>query len=91
MGALDFYAEVRILPSEATKALGVDGAVGVVLGISHGVRGDIYAVSVQDETYMINSSDAAPTGRKFSRDDFYDGTSIEVPPERYSDDDPSGK
>ncbi len=68
---LEYYAEVRVLESAATKDLGLVGETGVVGGVSSGSRGDIYAVFVADSTYMIAAADLAPTGRVFTREDFY--------------------
>lgn len=51
--------------------------------MSSGPQGEIYAIFVEDETYMIDATDLVPTGRTFSREDLYDGTSLNAPPERY--------
>ena len=88
MAKLDYYAEVRILGTPATIASGIAGSIGVVGGFSSDPEGDSYAVLVNDETYMISESDLVPTGRVFSREDLYDGTSLKVPAERYADDEP---
>ena len=80
---LAYYAEVRIATSPSTTGLGVAGATGIIGGISNGPDGEIYAVLVNDEAYMISAADLTPTGRQFTREDLYDGSSISVPPERY--------
>lgn len=88
MAKLDFYAEVHIRDAPATTALGIAGSTGAILGISEGPHGTSYAITVdgKDETFMVAEPDLVPTGKHFTREDFYSGVSLGVPPERYTDD-----
>lgn len=85
MAEFDYYEEVRIRVTAATTALGVAGSIGIVGGISSSSHGNIYAVLVRGEAYMIDAADLVPTGRTITREDLYDGTSLKAPAERYTD------
>jgi len=76
---IDLYEEVRIMDSAENTEL--QGKIGVVLGISEedGIV-QSYAVDFDDLPYVysVSANCVIPTGRKFKREDFYDGTSISV-------------
>jgi hypothetical protein len=83
---LAFYSVVRIMCSARTAALGIDGHTGVVGGISDSGSHVEYAVMVCGVSHMIDSSDLIPTGEVLSREVFYDGSSVKVEPQRYTED-----
>jgi hypothetical protein len=83
---LAYYAVVNVLRSARTEALGVRGCTGVVLGISDSGSQLEYGILIGEEVYVVDSSDVAPTGEILSREEFYDGTSISVKAQRYTDD-----
>ena len=83
---LAFYSVVRILHSTRTSNLGIDGRNGVVGGISDSGSHVEYAVMVGGKSYMVDSSDLIPTGEVLRREAFYDGSSVRVEPQRYTDD-----
>jgi Immunity protein 31 len=83
---LAYYAVVNVLRSARTEALGVSGCTGVVLGISDSGSQLEYGILIGEEVYVVDSSDVAPTGEILSREEFYDGTSISVKAQRYTDD-----
>jgi hypothetical protein len=85
MQKFDFYTEVRVSRTAVTESSGIADATGVIMGVSEGPLGLSYSVSVDGIGHMVAESDLAPTGRVFSRDDFYDGSSIKVMPQRYAD------
>jgi hypothetical protein len=85
MQKFDFYTEVRVSRTTATESSGIADAIGVIMGISEGPLGPSYSVSIDGISHMVAESDLTPTGRVFSRDDFYDGSSIKVTPQRYTD------
>jgi hypothetical protein len=85
MQKFDFYMEVHVLRTAETESSEIADAVGVIMGISEGPLGPSYAVSINGISHMVAESDLAATGRIFSRDDFYDGSSIKVAPQRYTD------
>jgi hypothetical protein len=85
MQKFDFYTEVHVLRTAETESSGVADAIGVIMGISEGALGPSYSVSIDGISHMVTESDLAATGRVFSRDDFYDGSSIKVAPQRYTD------
>jgi Immunity protein 31 len=91
--ALDFFDEVRVLDTEHTRELGVDGEVGVVIGMTEG--GSPYVVYFRDrEALSLDEEVLSPTGRQVDRSEIYDGTTIrvsergEVLPPRDDDDPP---
>jgi len=79
---LDFYAEVRI--SDGVDDANLRGKVGVIMGISE-EDGIVYGYSVRfkelKHSYGFSVDEVSPTGRKFKREDFYDGSSITVSPD----------
>lgn len=84
MSDIEFYEVVEVLNSPAAVTLGVSGRRGIVLGVSEGANGKVYAVSVDDLIYMLNASDLSRTGERVTRESIYDGNVIKVPPRRYS-------
>ena len=82
---LAYYSVVRILPSDETAALRIDGHAGVVLGVTDSGEHVEYAVLIRDESFMVNSRDLAPTGEVLSRDAIYGGSSVRVQPQRSSE------
>jgi len=77
---IDFYDEVRVVRDiEGYPEL--RGKTGVVMGISEedGILYG-YGVSFDDLShgYSFSADEVEPTGRKFKREDFYDGSSISV-------------
>jgi hypothetical protein len=83
---LAFYSVVRIMRSTRTADLGIDGLSGVVGGISDSGSHVEYAVMVGGKSYMIDNVDLIPTGEVLKRETFYDGGSVRVDPQRYTDD-----
>jgi hypothetical protein len=81
---LAFYSVVRIMRSARTAALGIDGRTGVVSGISDSGSHVEYAVMIGGVSYMVDSSDLIPTGEVLNREMFYDGSSVNVEPQRYN-------
>ncbi len=77
----DFYQEVLVCTNEAER-LRLNGKVGVVLGRSNSEDGKIwyYVLSFKDEpeTWYFGEGELEPTGKWFSREDFYDGSSVRV-------------
>lgn len=86
MSKFEFYSEVRVLPNAETESSGIADHIGVVMGISEDPAGASYAVSIDGVTNMVKEANLEATGRIFSREDFYDGSSIAVAPQRYVDD-----
>ena len=80
---LSYYSVVRILRTGRTAALGIDGRVGVITGISQSGSHVEYGVLVGGEVCMVDSSDVAPTGEVLSRGALYDGSSVRAEPQRY--------
>jgi len=76
---LDFYEEVRISNDIADPSL--RGKTGVIMGISE-EDGIVYGYSVRlkdlKHSYGFSANEISPTGRKFKREDFYDGSNISV-------------
>lgn len=85
MSKFEFYAEVRVLRTPETGHSGIADSVGVIMGISEGALGPSYAVSIDGISNMVSESGLEATGRIYSREDFYDGSSIAVAPQRYTD------
>jgi hypothetical protein len=77
----DFYEQVRISTTDVGKTH-LNGRCGVVLGRTETERGDswYYAVDVDEEVegWCFYEQELEATGRRFAREDFYDGTSIRV-------------
>lgn len=86
MQKFDFYTEVRVLRTTETESSGIADSTGVIMGISEGPLGPSYAVSIDGISHMVAETDLVATGRVYSRDDFYDCSSINVAPQRYTDD-----
>jgi hypothetical protein len=87
MSAINFYEIVNILTNARTTEFGVDQKRGIVVGISEDGDKKLYAVLVEDMTYMLGGSDMARTGESVTRESLYDGSSLRVSPERYTDGD----
>jgi hypothetical protein len=85
MQKFDFYMEVRVLRTTETESSGITDSVGVIMGISEGALEPSYSVSIDEISHMVAESGLAATGRVFSRDDFYDGSSIKVAPQHYTE------
>jgi hypothetical protein len=85
MQNFDFYMEIRVSRTTETESGGIADVTGVIMGVSEGSIGPSYSVSIDGIWHMVAESDLTPTGRVFSRDDFYDGSSIKVTPQRYVD------
>jgi hypothetical protein len=85
MQNFDFYIEIRVSRTTETESGGIADVTGVIMGVSEGSVGPSYSVSIDGIGHMVAESDLTPTGRVFSRDDFYDGSSIKVTPQRYVD------
>jgi len=79
MEKIDFYEEVRIIHDIEDSEL--RGKIGVVTGICE-ENGTVYGYSVRfsdlPHSYSFSVNEVIPTGRKFKREDFYDGTSISI-------------
>jgi len=79
MEKIDFFDEVRIIDDIEEPEL--RGKSGVVMGISE-ENGMVYGYSVHfsdlPHSYSFSVNEVVPTGRKFKREDFYDGTSLSV-------------
>jgi len=76
-----FFDIVRIGDSDDARKLGMNGAEGVVLGMSEDeVTGEKwYALMVGDRPVAtFPSSDLTPTGRSVTRESIYSGDSIRV-------------
>jgi hypothetical protein len=86
MSKFGYYDIVEILSTAHTAALGVSGTRGVILGISEGDTKTQYGVLIGDETYMLDIPDLRRTGERVDSKDFYEGESIQLPPERYPKD-----
>jgi len=80
---LAYYSVVRIPRSDRSTALGVDGRIGVVLGVSDSGEHVEYGVLIDDGSYMADSSDLEPTGEVLSREAIYGNSSIAVQPKRF--------
>ncbi|MDT0346037.1 Imm31 family immunity protein [Streptomyces litchfieldiae] len=79
MSDFDFYDVVDVLRTTCAAALGVGGARGVVLGISEGENGRMYAVFIGDTAYMLSPSDLVPTGERVDREAIYGGSAPRGP------------
>jgi Immunity protein 31 len=77
----DYYEEVRIKSLDPEKAH-LNGRVGVVLGRTETEDKSswYYAINLHSEEqgWCFFETELEPTGNKFRREDFYDGTSIRV-------------
>jgi hypothetical protein len=78
MTEIDFYEVVHVLDTPATRGLGVNNTLGVVLGKAR--EGEIisYAVLIEDETYSLHDTDLRRTGQKVDRQIIYSGERINV-------------
>ncbi len=79
-----FFDVVRIGDSDETRMLGLNGAEGVVIGVSEDeVTGEKwFVVGVGDlPAAMFPSSVLTPTGRSVPRESIYSGESVRVSPE----------
>jgi len=76
---INVYDEVQITDDCENSEL--RGKIGVVMGISE-EDGTVYGYSVHfahlPHSYSFSVDEVTPTGRKFKREDFYDGTNISV-------------
>jgi hypothetical protein len=84
MQKFDFCTEVYVLRTAETESSGVSDAIGPIMGISEGALGPSYSISIDGISHMVAESDLAATGRVFSRNYFYDGSSIKVAPQHYT-------
>jgi hypothetical protein len=84
MNDIKFYEVVKILTNTRTLGFEVDRKRGIVVGISEDGDNKLYAVLVEDSTYMLDGSDLAQTGEFVSRESLYDGSDVRVSPERYT-------
>jgi len=77
----DFYEEVRINTSDADKSH-MNGLLAVVVGRTETEDRTswYYAVDLQSQKkgWCFFERELEPTGRRFRREDFYDGSSIRV-------------
>ncbi len=77
----DFYQEVLVCTNEV-ELLQFNGKVGVVLGRGNSEDGQswyyVLSFNHQPETCCFGEGELEPTGRWFSREDFYDGSSVRV-------------
>jgi len=76
---LEFYEEVRIINDIDDPSL--RGKIGIIMGIIE--EDDIvygYSVRFKDmkHSYGFSVDEVSPTGRRFKREDFYDGSNIGV-------------
>jgi len=76
---LEFYEEVKINNDMDDPSL--RGKIGVIMGISE-EDGVVYGYSVclkdMKYSYSFSVDEVSPTGRRFKREDFYDGSNIGV-------------
>ena len=76
-----FYQEIAVMWPVPERREFV-GRLGVILGRSQceDSRVWLYAASMQGEehTYSLLESELEATGRQFTRDEFFDGTSVRV-------------
>jgi hypothetical protein len=78
--AFDFY-EVVTISSIDPQLQDIVGNEGVVLGRAESSDGSwTYAIKVSNvkEVWMVPHDALGATGRKLSREDFYDGSSLKV-------------
>ncbi|MGJ8521570.1 hypothetical protein R84981_000231 [Carnimonas sp. R-84981] len=79
---IDFYSEV-IIKNTANNSK-IRGKKGIIMAISE-EAGIIYGYSVRIDGFqysiIVNEGDVSPTGKKFRREDFFDGSSIGVTPD----------
>ncbi|GHT97751.1 hypothetical protein AGMMS49545_24160 [Betaproteobacteria bacterium] len=76
---IDFYQEVEIVRNAKNSAYA--GQKGVVMGVSEedGVLyGYAVAINGKDAVVSFDKEDVVPTGVKFKREDFYDGSHVTV-------------
>ncbi len=88
MSDIDFYEIVDVLASPDAMALEVSNSRGIIVGISNEPDGKRYAVLIGNRTFMLDASDLVRTGERVDRETIYGGETIQVRPERYSDDGP---
>ena len=77
----EFYEEV-IVRTDALERLQFNGRTGIVLGRAATDDGGswYYTVSLADDGrgYCFFEAELSPTGRRYSREDFYSGASVQV-------------
>jgi hypothetical protein len=77
----EFYEQVRISTTDMRKSH-LNGKCGVVMGRTVTEEGDswYYAVDIdgQAEGWCFYEGELEATGRRFTREDFYDGSSVRV-------------
>jgi Immunity protein 31 len=81
MSRFGHYDIVAISDSERMRKLGIGAKSGVVIGVSEPEEPEddhIYAVLVDEITYMVPEHDLQSTGERVSRDTIYDGSTIGV-------------
>ncbi|WP_454901657.1 hypothetical protein [Variovorax gossypii] len=67
---MDLFSAVRV-SSKAQQNSAVNGKCGVILGISPTAEGNWYAVSIDDQSWMVFESELQDTGSKAAPDDIY--------------------
>lgn len=80
---IELFDVVEVVDTERTRALGVSGGLGTVLGVSEPEdvkESAAYAVSIDGVgwTVMLVAAEFRSTGERKARGDVYDGTSIRV-------------
>jgi len=76
---IDLFDEVKI--TDNCKNSELIGKIGVVIGVSE-EDGIVYGYSVRSSdlphSYSFSVYEVNPTGKRFKREEFYDGTSLSV-------------
>jgi len=76
---LNFFDEVKVNQNIDDPAL--RGKIGIIMGVSEN-DGVVYGYSIGfkdlEDGYYMRADEISPTGRKFKREDFYDGSRISV-------------
>lgn len=67
---MELFSIVRV-NSRAPQNGVIDGKCGVILGISPTAEGNWYAVSVDNQSWMVFENELQDTGSKASPDDIY--------------------
>ncbi|MEV1009721.1 hypothetical protein [Streptomyces sp. NPDC049881] len=83
MNEIEFYELVEVLKTADAASLGVSGTRGVIIGLSEGEMGKMYAVLIGDRTYTLGRSSLMRTGERVDPESIYAGDAVRVLPVRY--------